>query len=139
MMEQCYTNGGNPDTLWVSPGVKADFSASTLPTNWNKNVATTDKKLVMNVDVYESDFGLLAIVPDRWIPQSAHNAATAVSASGFSFYITERSKNRIAFLRPIRHVPLAKGGDATRGFIVGELTLEVLHPSAQIRCTGIIT
>jgi len=139
MMEQCYTNGGNPDTLWVSPGVKADFSKAALASQFVRNLAATDKKLTMNVDVYESDFGLLAIVPDRWIPQSTSGAATAVSASGYSFYITERSKNRIAFLRPIRHVPLAKGGDATRGFIVGELTLECLHPSAHIRCTGIIT
>lgn len=132
-MEQCYLNGGNPDTLYVSPGVKADISAATLPTGTTRNLANADKRVTYNVDIYEGDFGLLAVVPDRWIRQ-----ASASTASSNAFFV-ERSKARLAFLRPVRHVPIGKGGDSTRGFVAGELTLEVLHPSAHIRVSGLTT
>ena len=132
-MELAYTNGSNPDSLYVSPGTKSDLTAAALPTQFARNLAAADKRLVLNVDIYESDFGLLAVVPDRWMRQSTTSTGSAGAV------LCERSKARIAFLLPIRHVPIAKAGDATRAMVVGELTLEILHPSAHVRISGLIT
>lgn len=127
--QQVYQLGGNPDTLYVSPGVKRAFTANVIASSAQnvRNIAAVDKKAIQNIDVFESDFGLLAVVPDRFMPQTT---ATA-TASAASAWLIERSKARISFLRPIKHVPIGKGGDSTRGFVRGELTLEVLHPSAH--------
>jgi hypothetical protein len=132
MMELNYTNGGNADTMYVSPGVKADFSAQ-MGTGNTRNIAAADKRFIANVDVYESDFGILAVIPDRWMVQS-----TSLTASA-NVFLLERAKARVGFLRPFRHTPIGKGGDATRGYILGDLTIEILHPSAHIRASGLTT
>jgi hypothetical protein len=131
--QQIYQTGGNPDTLYLSPGAKKAFTlavAANSTVNF-RNIAATDRKLIANIDVFESDFGLLAVVPDRFIPQGSTTAA------GNCSWLVERSKARIAFLRPLKHVPIAKGGDSTRGIVLTEMTLEVLHPSAHGALTGI--
>lgn len=133
--ETLYTQGGNPDTLYLSPGVKADFTNVCVSgtSKVSMNIALGEKKLINNIDVFESDFGLLAVIPDRFVFQ-----ASATAQSGGAF-LMERAKARIASLRPVRHVPIGKGGDSTRGMVLGELTLEILHPSAHGVITGITT
>lgn len=139
LMETVYTNGGNPDALFVSPGVKADFSqaaggAAVINT---RNIAAADKKVVQNIDVWESDFGLVAVIPDRFIAQSSATGDGGNTSQ--AWYVLERAKAQIGFLRPIRHVPIGKAGDSTRGIVVGEVTLQVLHPSAHGYNYGVTT
>ena len=126
-----YSAGADPDSLWVSPGVKNDL-ASIVLADGNANhriIAAADHKAISNIEVFETPFGVLPVITDRFIPQST------ASADGGAYFLLERSKLRLAMLRPFKHVPLPKNGDATRGFLRGELTLEVLHPS----CVGVAT
>lgn len=127
-----HVNGADPDTLYVSPGNKKTLiDVMVNGANVNvRNVAAAEAIFIANIDVFESPFGRLAMVSDRFIPTAA---ATLSSAAWF---LGERSKARLAFLRPIQHVPLAKTGDATKGFVRGELTLELLHPSSWGAGTG---
>lgn len=138
--EAVYTSGANPDSLYVSPGSKADLTADIVsgggPGKMNLNIAMADRRVIQNIDIMESDFGMLAIVPDRFVPQCA---VTGSANLGGAAFLIERSKARIATLRPVRHTPLGKNGDATRGLVLGELTLEVLHPSAHGLITNITT
>lgn len=130
--ETVYTSGGNPDSLYVSPGTKADLTADIVsaggPGRMSLNIAMADRRVIQNIDVMESDFGMLAIIPDRFVPQCAVTGSANLGAAAF---LIERSKSRVATLRPVKHTPLGKNGDATRGLVLGELTLEVLHPSAN--------
>jgi len=126
-LELIYTAGGNPETCYVSPGVKRDISAFAGPTgaaNITTNVRNIDasaKKLVQAVDVYDSDYGLIQIVMSRWIPQT-----TSTTILTGRVWFIERSKVRFSILRPMRHYPIASVGDSTRGMVLTELTLEVL-------------
>jgi hypothetical protein len=86
--------------------------------------------------VYESDFGLIQVVLDRWVPQGTTATATTNSA-GRAFFI-ESSLVRVAFLRPIKHVPLPPSGDSARGMVLGELTLEVGNHIALGKMTDIL-
>lgn len=126
-LELIYTAGGNPETAYVSPGVKRDVSGfATVTTGPNsRNIAASDKKLIAAVDVYDSDFGLINIVMSRWIPQTTNTT----TLTGRIWFI-ERSKVRFAILRPMRHVPIASVGDSTRGMVLTEITMEVLHGDA---------
>ena len=131
-LERCYLNGGNPEQVYVSPGVKRVISQFTA-TNQNRNIAAVDKKLVAAMDLYDSDFGLIQIVMDRWIPQATNTVTTTAAADnrGAIFFL-ERSKNRLAWLRPMAHSLVGKRGDSVAGSVVGEVTLEVLNPLANM-------
>jgi uncharacterized protein DUF5309 len=132
--EAMYSEGADPDTLFVSPGVKSDISRTLLNDGSLARVQFQDP-LAKNtyapiVDVIQTDFGRLAVVPDRWIPQSGATAASASAGQGGAYFLIEKSKLRLAFFRPAKHFPLPPSGDSVRGFCLAALTLEVLHPSA---------
>ena len=91
----------------------------------------------MGVDVYDSDFGVLAVQLNRWSPVSTNVAtatgtATATSTNDLSgrVWFLERSKCRIAELRPLKHRLMGTRGDSTVGQVVTECTLEVGNEAA---------
>lgn len=135
VFELVYSEGGNPDRLYVSPGVKADFTNAAQASGVNRmfNLAASDMRLVANVTVYEGNFGTLIVVPDKFISQSS------VTASAHAFHLLETARCQIAVFRPMKHVPIAKVGDSTRGYVVTEISLKVLHASANGFGTGITT
>lgn len=133
ILDTIYTAGGNPDQVFVSPSVKRMFSSFTL-TQQNRNISAAEKKLVQGIDMYDSDFGLLAIVLDRFVPQST-NTTTAAGVSSTdtrgTVFVLERAKNRWAWFDPLHHEYVGKLGDSINGLIVGEGTLEVLNEKAN--------
>ena len=135
-MEIAYAAGCHPEMFALSHGVKADLSrnvASSVAVGGTRNVAQVDKRIVRSVDIYEGDFGALSIVPNRSIPQ-----ASGAQAWGWAWLI-ERARLGIATLRPIKHTPLAKTGDNTKGMVVGEFTLELRHPKGIAAIKRLIT
>ncbi len=144
MLEAIYKSGGNPEQVYVSPKVKRQISAFTVPgaaagTPHARNIAAVDKKLVSAIDFYDSDFGLIQIVLDRWIPESTNTTTatgTATSTGGCMFFL-QRNMNRLAWLRPMVHQLVGKRGDSVAGIIVGEVTLEVLNEKANGLLLGV--
>ncbi len=138
MLNTIYTAGGNPEQVYVSPKVKRQVSAFTVPgaaagTPHARNIAAVDKKLIGAVDFYDSDFGLIQIVLDRWVPEATNTntaVASAVDVSGQMFFLS-RAINRLAWLRPVQHELVGKRGDSVAGLVVGEVTLEVLNHKAN--------
>lgn len=135
MLQAIYQSGGNPDVVFVSPSVKRQISkydgsmrtgaSTTTTSNLTRNIEAAGRRVVAEVNFYESDFGPIQVILDRWVPQ-ATNTSTAGSDIRGRMVFLERTRNRLAFLRPLRHVPLPPAGDSTRGLIVGELTYECL-------------
>lgn len=128
-LDQIYGSGGNPEQVYVSRKVKRQISAFTL-TQQNRNIAAVDKRLVSAIDFYDSDFGLIQVVLDRWIPESTNAAGVTATASatatGGQMFFLQRNMNRLAWLRPMKHELVGKRGDSVAGIVVGEVTLEVL-------------
>lgn len=138
MLNLIYTQGGNPEQVYVSPKVKRQISAFTVAGATSsvphaRNIAAMDKKLVGAIDFYDSDFGLIQIVLDRWVPESTNTSVdlTAATATGGKMFFLSRAINRLAWLRPIRHELVGKRGDSVAGLVVGEVTLEVLNEKAN--------
>jgi len=69
-----------------------------------------NKRLVASVDVYESDFGALQVMPNRF---SRSRSAYVIQPDMFS----------VAFLRDFQLMDLAKTGDATKQALLAEYTL----------------
>jgi len=138
MLNSIYTQGGNPEQVYVSPKVKRQISAFAVPgaaagNAYTKNIAAVDKKLVGAIDFYDSDFGLIQIVLDRWVPESTNTvtATASATATGGQMFFLSRAINRLAWLRPVHHELVGKRGDSVAGLVVGEVTLEVLSEKAN--------
>lgn len=116
VLQQCFTNGGEPDTIMVGPAQKQTFSTFTGgTTRFDKS---EDSKLTASIDVYVSDFGTLNVVPNRF--QRTRDA-----------FVLQADKMAVAYLRPFQTKELAKTGDADRRQIVVEYTLECRAPKAH--------
>jgi hypothetical protein len=134
LSEALFNAGAEPDSMWFAPANKRQFVQNAVSgTSINaRNIAAADKQMIQNVDVYESPFNqLYAVITDRFIPTST------VSASAYGYFIGDRGMAKIAFLRPPQHKPMGKAGDSTRGIVLMDLTLQLDHPSAWGRVTGI--
>jgi hypothetical protein len=140
MLNSIYNQGGNPEQVYVSPKVKRQISAFAVPgaaagNVYAKNIAAVDKKLIGAIDFYESDFGLIQIVLDRWVPESSNTvtATASATATGGQMFFLSRAMNRLAWLpgRQVHHELVGKRGDSVAGLVVGEVTLEVLSQKAN--------
>lgn len=117
VLNSCWSNGGNPDTVMLggfNKQVMSSFTGRGTPTE-----DTGKKKIVAAVDVYESDFGTLKIVPNRNNPRTR------------DALVLQMDMWALAYLRNMKRVPLAKTGDSERTQLICEWTLESRNEKAS--------
>ncbi|CAM2142674.1 Phage head protein [Pararobbsia alpina] len=118
VLQEIFTSSGeSPEYALVSPKNKTNISKFAGP--GTRFIEVEDKVLKTAVDVYESDFGDVKIVPDIFL---AH--------SGDIFFINP-NYIRVAYLRPFQTVPLAKTGDSDKKMLLVDYTLEVGNEHAH--------
>jgi hypothetical protein len=123
VMQSAYTNGGSPTMLLVTPAQKVVASTFTgIATRYRDVPANQQAQIINAADVYVSDFGIIQIVPDRFIP-NADNDDTA--------FLLDTEMAAIAYLRPFQTVELAQTGDAELTQLLVEYTLEVKNEAAH--------
>lgn len=109
-VNQAWTQGGDPNLVLCGPFNKqviSTFAGNVTRTDSNNQ----DKRLDTAIDIYVSDFGSHQIVADRFSrDRDLHVLTTDLWA--------------IATLRPMATQDIAPTGDATKGAIVTEYTLE---------------
>lgn len=118
VLQSAWNNGGEPDTIMVGGFNKQQFSTFTgrsTPMEESKS-----KKIVATVDVYESDFGSLKVVPNRFM--RARDVLT-IQMDMWAL-ATLPGRNMVSF-------PLAKTGDSDRKAILTEYTLEARNEKAS--------
>lgn len=118
MIQKVFASSGDcPEYMLVSPTNKQNISAFSGP--GTRFIEVEDKTLRTAVDIYQSDFGDVKIVPDIFL---AH--------SGDIFGINPNYV-RVAYLRPFQTIPLAKTGDSDKKELLCELSLELGNEHAQ--------
>lgn len=110
--QDVWTAGGDPGHIMCGAFNKRQISG--FVTGVTKNLDAKDKKLMHNVDVFETDFGIMQVIPNRF--QLADDV-----------YELDMSLWKIAVLRSLRIEELAKTGDADKRHMLTELTLECLQ------------
>lgn len=115
-IQRAWEAGGNPDLILCSGSKKRVISSFTAGVM--KTIEAEDKRLVAAIDVYESDFGILKVVPSRFMPSDR-------------IFILETGKFKTAYLRPFKQEEKAKTGDRIEKVVIGELTLEVRAEKAN--------
>jgi hypothetical protein len=112
-LQNCFDAGGSPDRVVVGSYQKRQLS----------QINSTDIRYAQDlnvrgqvVDYYDSDYGRVSVVLDRW----CHKA---------DLFLFSRDQAQINTLRPLSFEMLAKTGDAINGQIVGEKTLKFRRQS----------
>jgi len=118
VLQSIWTNGGKPDTIMTGGFNKQVFSTFTGRASPIED--TKRKKITASVDAYESDFGTLRVVANRFSrPRDVLVLQTDLWA--------------VAYLngRKMVSVPLAKTGDSERKEILSEFALEARNEKAS--------
>ena len=119
VVQEVYSSGGTPTLLVVPPALKQVVSGFTglSQHRYNSN-ATGQITILAGADLYQSDFGVLQIVPNRFMRSRDALVLDPEYAS-------------LNYLRPFTTNDLAKTGDSEKTQILAELTLEVKNEAAH--------
>jgi hypothetical protein len=118
-IQRAWEQGGNPSRAYMSANnkrVASGFSAPDRTVNKDQH----DKKLSRVIRYYESDFGVIELMPHRLFPD---NMVLLIDPQ----YI------KLADLRPFHREKLPKTTDSVNGIILGETTLEVKAEKAHAK------
>jgi hypothetical protein len=118
VLQSVWNAGGKPDTIMLggfNKQVMSTFTGRATPTEETKS-----KKIIAAVDAYESDFGTVKVVPNRF--QRARDVL-----------VLEMDKWAVAYLsgRKMLSIPLAKTGDSDRRQMLSEYALEARNEKAS--------
>lgn len=117
VLNSAWGNGGDPDVVMLggfNKQVMSGFTGRGTPTE-----DTKAKKIVAAVDVYESDFGTIKIIPNRNNPRTR------------DALVLQMDMWALAYLRNMKRVKLAKTGDSEREQIITEYTIESRNQQAS--------
>jgi hypothetical protein len=119
VVQKVFTSGGTPTLLVVPPAGKQKVSEFTGIAQHRINTQGTGKVTILaGADLYQSDFGVLQVVPDRFMRTR-------------DALVLDPEYAAMAFLRPFSTNELARVGDAEKTQIIAELTLEVRNEAAH--------
>ena len=121
-LQSIWVSGGKPECLMTGSFNKQVFSTFTGRASPIEQAAT--KKITAGVDAYESDFGVLKVIPNRFSRQR-------------DVWALQMDLWAVAFVsgRRMVSVPIAQTGDSVRRLILSEYTLE----SRNEKASGLVT
>ena len=129
-IQDVWVDGGHPQVVMLSAVNKAlltAFVGRSAAAATNSDAHT--KKIMNAVDIYVSDYGDMAVVPNRLIPTGANGNVLVLDPSTWA----------IAFLRPFKTFDLAVTGDATSKELLVEWTLEGRAKDGNARIQDLTT
>ena len=111
-LQTIWAAGGFPSNVLVGAFQKRTISAFSTNT---RNIAASANEVSAAIDIYESDFGRLAV-------RLHHQLNT--TAAGTMIILGDMAHWKKAWLRPVRQEELARAGASQKYMIEAELTLE---------------
>jgi hypothetical protein len=130
VIEACYVNGGEPDTIMVNPANKRKISeylftssarVAALYSDVGQPRGDSQGTALGAVDVYISDFGQLRIVPNRFLGYKRNAGNPSTTSSGV--FVLDMSKWAVGYLRPFSTKKIAPTGDAEKRILMVDYTL----------------
>ncbi len=125
----CYINGGEPDTIMVSPTMKRVMSQYLYTSSARVAAMYSDvgqkrtdggSAAQASVDVYVSDFGALKIVPNRFMGWDTTNHVPRDR----DVHVLDMSLWATMYLRSFRTINVAKSGDAEKRLLLVDYSLQ---------------
>lgn len=122
VIEDCWNEGASPSIIMVNANNKRVISQS-FTGNSTRYKDAIDKRLTAAIDIYDSDFGELTVVPNRFQQTTASN--------NYSVYVLDPDYAELCFLETPRQTELAQTGHAKRRMVHCEYTLKVHNEKAH--------
>jgi len=128
VIQQVWAAGGTPKILMVGPINKQRVSgfSGIASARYNLNGGDRPATIVGAADLYVSDFGQVAIVPNRF--QRERDA-----------WVIDPEYAKMTTLRPYQQIELAKTGDAEKRMLIVEWGHKVLAENAHGLAADLIT
>jgi len=127
VIQACWTEGGEPDTIMVGPFNRTKVSGfSGISTLETRAESTGEVALIGGVDLYKSNFGILRVVPQRFMRDQT---ALVLDLDYFA----------LAELRSMQMTPLGKTGDSDKAQLLCEVTLVSRNEAASGKITDLTT
>ena len=118
VMQSIWSNGGNPDSVYLSAFQMNVALSFTGNNNQRSNVQGGDERVIKSLAVYVTPWGTVEFIPSR------ENRSRDV-------FIMQDDMWEVAVLRPTKNVELAKTGDSSKRQVVTELTLCAKNEAAN--------
>lgn len=125
-IEAVWQEGGSPTLLMVNSGNKRRVSQAFVG-NATRYKDTADKQVVNSIDFYDSDFGEVTIVPNRFQP--TNNPATGDDS--YNVFVLDPEYAAVAYLDEVQQKPLAETGHSMSTLIWCEYGLQVDNEKAH--------
>jgi len=122
VLKSCFDSGGDPTMIMVGSFNKQTASGF----SGQRDTGNARGQIIGAADLYVSDFGEHALVPNRF-----QRDETAF-ALDFDYLA-------VSYLRDINMTPLSKTGDSSRSMMIAEYTLEVQNEAASGKVTDCTT
>jgi hypothetical protein len=134
VFQATYVNGGDPDTIMVSPAVKRIITEFLYSTSARvaalysdvKDKRSGDVAAQSSISVYIHDFGMAKIVPNRFLGYT-----TALGAAEDHLYVLDMSMWSVLYLRPFFTKTIAATGDAEKRLLLVDYTLQYKEEMAS--------
>jgi hypothetical protein len=126
IIEDIWQEGGNPTLIMVNSGNKRRISTA-FTGNATRYKDTVDKMVVNSVDFYDSDFGELTVVPNRFQP--TNNPAD--NDDSYNVFVLDPEYAAVAYLDEVQQKPLAETGHSMRTLVWCEYGLQIDNEKAH--------
>ena len=122
VIQQVFVSGGTPTLAVMRPALKQKVSGFTGNAAYRVNTDNSvgNVTVVAGADLYQSDFGVLQLVPDRFMRSSDREVL-----------VLDPEYAELSYLRPFQTKDLAITGDSERSQLLAELTLTVRNEAAH--------
>ena len=126
VIQGCYQNGGEPDTIMVSPTMKTVISTylytssarvAALFSDVGQKRSDGGATAQGSIDVYISDFGALKIVPNRF------QGHTGTAPRDRDVFVLDMSLWSTLYLRSFRTIKVASTGDSAKRLLLVDYSL----------------
>lgn len=118
VIQQVWTEGGNPQMLMVGPFNKTVVSGFIGIAETRIAATSKPTTIIAAADVYVSDFGNLSIVPNRF--QRERDA-----------FVLDPEYASVDYLRPMQTLDMAKTGDADKKLMLAEWGVRIKNEKAH--------
>lgn len=122
VIEACWKSGAEPSIAMVNSNNKRVIS-KTFTGSSTRYKESTDKKIVAAIDIYDSDFGELTVVPSRLLP--------TLDTDNYSVLILDPEYISVGFYDRMQQKPLAETGHSKRRLVWCEYGLKVDNEAAH--------
>lgn len=126
LIEDIWEQGGEATLIMCNGGNKRRLS-SAFTGNSTRYKDSIDKKLVASVDFYDSDFGELTVVPNRFLRTNNPGG----SDNSYNVLLLDPEYVAIAYLDEVQQKPLAETGHSISRLIWAEYGLQVDNEKAH--------